>query len=98
MASNNSDNSNENPDHYIIKAHGLTIELKKGAFKRQKRFALDDSLYHIKIIDQDTPNLEPGGLITALQEAFIKILNLLKKRYGHEERRQAYISIYGGLL
>ena len=85
-----------NPDNFKFKSHGVIAELKRGEFRRQRRFALEDSLYHIKIRAEDKKTPSPHTLISALQIMFMKILAMLRKRYGHERRRQAYISIYGG--
>ena len=73
----------------------ITLYVNKAFQQRQKRFRLEDTLFHIKV--KVKPNVKIPllrELSEILQEAFTFILNHLRTFFQKEDHNVAYLTLY----
>jgi hypothetical protein len=73
----------------------IILYVKKAFHQRQKRFALQDSLFHIKV-EVKNQNNKPllKDLVQVLEEAFTFILNNIKTYFKPEDHNIAYLTLF----
>lgn len=72
----------------------LTAYIQKGFHKQEKRFALHDHLYYIKVEPKSNSFPLLVNILEFLEEACNYILNELKENYSLEHNQIGYLTIY----
>jgi hypothetical protein len=73
----------------------IILYVKKAFHQRQKRFTLQDSLFHIKVeVKNETQKPLLKDLVQTLEEAFTFILNNIKTYFKKEDHNIAYLTLF----
>jgi hypothetical protein len=73
----------------------LTLYVKKAFHQRQKRFRLQDSLFHIKVkVKNQVQKPLLRDLVKVLEEAFTFILNNIRTFFKVEDHNIAYLTLF----
>lgn len=91
--SNNVDNTVEKPN-IVFENSVLKAYIERGVHKREKKFALHDHLFYIKVQPKKDQFPLLVNILDFLEEACNHILNEVKEYYKLDENRIAFLTLY----
>lgn len=93
---NEREKSFNNPEEIVYESNDYKIIVKREQHKRQKRFKLEDNLFHIKIVPLSEDNESPllSEILDFLNRGLSYILQKLKLFFKANEHRIAYLTLY----
>lgn len=90
---NINNSSNKDPD-FSFENSALKAYIEKGVHKREKKFAMHDHLYYIKVKPKNDTFPLLVNIIDFLSEACNYILEELKDNYPLKDNNIAYLTVY----
>jgi hypothetical protein len=80
----------------IYENEKLIMIVQRGTFQRQKRFRLQDHLFHIKIKmkQEDEPIPFLKDLLDFIQEGLLHVMENIKKFYNEEDTNLAFLTLF----